>query len=124
MSALLEIPFLKINFFKISSLRISILKISILKISILKIIILKISILRTIRVTTVVPVVVFRQAIQVGGRDLEGVEHNTSLFGVEPVVQQVLADLGDCVLDRGGVFKDGKVKGSGWEGCRDAERLP
>jgi hypothetical protein len=61
------------------------------------------------------------QAIQVRGGDLHGVEHNASFFSVEAVVQQVLADLVDGVLDGGGVFKDGKVKGSGWIGCGDAD---
>jgi hypothetical protein len=61
------------------------------------------------------------QPTEVGGRNLQGVEHNSSLFRIEPPVQQVFADLRDGCLDRGGVLKDRQVEESGGIGCGGAD---
>lgn len=60
------------------------------------------------------------QTIEVRGRDLHGIEQNSSLFRVEPAVQQVFADLRDGCLNRGGVLQDRQVEERGRLGCGSA----
>jgi len=46
---------------------------------------------------------------------LQGVEQDPSFFRVEPAVQQMLADLTECSLDRVGVFEEGQEERRGRE---------
>src|SRR5208282_1095907 len=48
-------------------------------------------------------------------RELHGVEQDSSLFRVEPAVQQVIADLTKRSLDRIGIFEEGQEERRGRE---------
>jgi hypothetical protein len=50
---------------------------------------------------------------EIRGRELNGVEQDSSLFRVEPAVQQILADLSKRSLDRVRVFEAGQEKRRG-----------
>jgi len=53
--------------------------------------------------------------VEVRGRELDGVEQDSSLFRVEPAVQQVLADLRKRSLDRVRVVEAGQKERRGRE---------
>jgi len=53
--------------------------------------------------------------VEVRGRELDGVEQDSSLFRVEPAVQQVLADLRKRSLDRVRVVEAGQEERRGRE---------
>ena len=53
--------------------------------------------------------------MEIRGRELDGVEQDSSLFRVEPAVQQILADLSNRSLDRVGVVEAGQEERRGRE---------
>jgi len=61
--------------------------------------------------------------MEVRGGELDGVEQDSSLFRVEPAVQQVLADLRKRSLDRVRVFEAGQEERRGRELCGAADTL-
>ena len=50
---------------------------------------------------------------EVRGRELCGIEQESSLFRVEAAVKQMIADPTECALDRTGVFEEGQKERRG-----------